>query len=130
MRVRAGKNSETDECIGTLRIKVRDVVRNERIKDVWALQETQKGEAHLALEWRPIVLEECADLLPAGDLEEQKRRQASFARHRFEYRNFQVQIRMQDSKLDFKVGSLGLISSGLMSHVGNRRSLVGSRDWG
>ena len=46
-----------DECIGTLRLKVKDVVHNERIRDSWALQETQKGDIQMTLDWNPIELD-------------------------------------------------------------------------
>ena len=77
--------------IGSLRIKVKDVVRNERIRDSWALQETQKGDIQLTLDWIPIslasideTLEEPGDQFEVERLrkkqeEEEERRYASFA---------------------------------------------------
>lgn len=46
------------------------MVRNERIKDSWALLETQKGDIHMTLDWRPIVVDANAELLEAGDQRE------------------------------------------------------------
>lgn len=36
-----------------MRIPVKDVVRNGRIKDKWPLQEVQQGEIMLMLTWTP-----------------------------------------------------------------------------
>ena len=46
------------------------MVRNERLKDTWALQETQKGDIHMTLDWRPITLEDTGELREAGDQRE------------------------------------------------------------
>ena len=45
------------EKIGSLRLRVDEVARNRRIKDEWALQETQKGDITLALEWFPVEVD-------------------------------------------------------------------------
>ncbi len=45
-----------DKRIGKLRINVRDVVRNLRLRDTFALQESQQGEIALTLEWLPIAV--------------------------------------------------------------------------
>ena len=47
---------ETRQSIGRVRIEVADVARNERIKDSWALQETQSGDITLVLSWQPVQL--------------------------------------------------------------------------
>lgn len=52
--------------LGKLRIPVQDVVRNVRIKDVWALQETQQGEIALTLEWKPLTFGEDEPLVAGG----------------------------------------------------------------
>mmetsp|Transcript_9432 Transcript_9432/g.22710 ORF Transcript_9432/g.22710 Transcript_9432/m.22710 type:complete len:583 (-) Transcript_9432:189-1937(-) len=52
----AEKDKNGDKkSLGKLRIPVPDVVRNLRIKDVWALQETQQGEIALTLEWKALA---------------------------------------------------------------------------
>ena len=45
------------EKIGVLRLRVHEIARNRRIKDEWALQETQKGDITLQLEWWPVALD-------------------------------------------------------------------------
>lgn len=40
-----------DAEIGKVRIPVKDVVRNGRLKDKWPLQEVQQGEVVLMLTW-------------------------------------------------------------------------------
>jgi len=45
------------EKIGSLRLRVDEVARNRRIKDEWALQETQKGDITLAMEWFPVEVD-------------------------------------------------------------------------
>lgn len=42
-----------DAVIGKVRIPVKDVVRNGRLKDKWPLQEVQQGEVVLMLTWTP-----------------------------------------------------------------------------
>ncbi|KAK9787262.1 hypothetical protein WJX73_001203 [Symbiochloris irregularis] len=49
---------EKEEHIGELRIKVQDVVRNERLRDTWALQGVQRGDIDLMLDWTAVVLDE------------------------------------------------------------------------
>ena len=44
--------------IGTLHINVADVVRNQRLRDQWALQEVQRGDIDLILDWTPVVLDD------------------------------------------------------------------------
>ena len=46
------------EKIGVLRLRVDEIARNRRIKDEWALQETQKGDITLQLEWWPGALDD------------------------------------------------------------------------
>lgn len=46
------------EKIGVLRLRVDEIARNRRIKDEWALQETQKGDITLQLEWFPVALDD------------------------------------------------------------------------
>ena len=46
------------EKIGVLRLRVDEIARNRRIKDEWALQETQKGDITLQLEWWPVALDD------------------------------------------------------------------------
>ena len=48
------------EKIGVLRLRVDEIARNRRIKDEWALQETQKGDITLQLEWWPVALDDDA----------------------------------------------------------------------
>lgn len=45
---RAGRK-KTKQKIGTLRLPVAEVVRNGKIRDTWALQDTQKGDIALSL---------------------------------------------------------------------------------
>lgn len=52
----AGKR-EKEEMIGNLRLKVADVVRNQRLRDTWALGEVQRGDIDLILDWTPVVLD-------------------------------------------------------------------------
>ena len=47
-----------NEKIGVLRLRVDEIARNRRIKDEWALQETQKGDITLQLEWWPVALDD------------------------------------------------------------------------
>lgn len=49
-----------NEKIGMLRLRVDEIARNRRIKDEWALQETQKGDITLQLEWFPVALDDGA----------------------------------------------------------------------
>ena len=51
------KRSMTEK-IGVLRLRVDEIARNRRIKDEWALQETQKGDITLQLEWWPVALDD------------------------------------------------------------------------
>ena len=48
MLARPGRK-ETKQRIGTLRLPVAEVVRNGKIRDTWALQDTQKGDIALGL---------------------------------------------------------------------------------
>jgi hypothetical protein len=54
------------EKIGVLRLRVDEIARNRRIKDEWALQETQKGDITLQLEWWPVALDD-DDMAAAAD---------------------------------------------------------------
>lgn len=49
------------EKIGVLRLRVDEIARNRRIKDEWALQETQKGDIMLQLEWFPVAVDDGTD---------------------------------------------------------------------
>ena len=53
----AGKRQK-EEMIGNVKLKVEHVVRNQRIRDQWALQEVQRGDIDLILEWTPVVLDD------------------------------------------------------------------------
>lgn len=55
------KRSMTEK-IGVLRLRVDEIARNRRIKDEWALQETQKGDITLQLEWWPVALDDDDDV--------------------------------------------------------------------
>ena len=66
----AGKPSNADEMIGALKLKVSDVVRNERLRDTFALQETQKGDIQLTLDWHPITVGDLSGLEQTGDQKE------------------------------------------------------------
>mmetsp|Transcript_21148 Transcript_21148/g.58683 ORF Transcript_21148/g.58683 Transcript_21148/m.58683 type:complete len:654 (+) Transcript_21148:121-2082(+) len=55
------------KSLGKLRIPVPDVVRNLRIKDVWALQETQQGEIALTLEWKSLAFREAPEDVLEGN---------------------------------------------------------------
>ncbi|CAD7700524.1 unnamed protein product [Ostreobium quekettii] len=50
----AKKAEEKNKAIGKVLIPVKDVVRNGRLKDVWALQEVQQGEIALTLTWTSV----------------------------------------------------------------------------
>lgn len=48
-------------------------MRNERIKDSWALQQTQKGDIQLTMDWIPVSLMELDEELDdPGDQKEIK----------------------------------------------------------
>ena len=55
-----------NEKIGVLRLRVDEIARNRRIKDEWALQETQKGDITLQLEWWPVALDDDDAAAAAG----------------------------------------------------------------
>lgn len=66
-----GNKDGRDELIGSLRLKVKDAVRNERIRDSWALQQTQKGDIQMTLDWIPISLDDIDENLDQpGDQKE------------------------------------------------------------
>eukprot|EP00803_Ostreobium_quekettii_P010414 evm.model.scf_2737EXC.1 EVM.evm.TU.scf_2737EXC.1 scf_2737EXC:263-9582(+) len=50
----AKKAEDKNKAIGKVLIPVKDVVRNGRLKDVWALQEVQQGEIALTLTWTSV----------------------------------------------------------------------------
>lgn len=55
-----------NEKIGVVRLRVDEIARNRRIKDEWALQETQKGDITLQLEWFPVALDDGAAASGSG----------------------------------------------------------------
>ena len=61
----AGHRREKEK-IGSLRLKVEEVVKNRRILDTWALQETQKGDISLKLDWLPVSLQADTGLAQPG----------------------------------------------------------------
>ena len=69
----AGKPSNADEMIGALKINIADVVRNDRLRDTFALQETQKGDIQLTLDWHPIKVGDMSSLEQTGDQKEVER---------------------------------------------------------
>lgn len=69
----AGKPANADEMIGSLKIKIPDVVRNDRLRDTFALQETQKGDIQLTLDWHPISVTDMSGLEQTGDQKEVER---------------------------------------------------------
>jgi len=40
--------------LGRVRVAVRDVVRAQRVKDIFALREADSGDMHLTLEWQSV----------------------------------------------------------------------------
>lgn len=58
-------NRAMTEKIGVLRLRVDEIARNRRIKDEWALQETQKGDITLQLEWFPVAVDDGSAAAPA-----------------------------------------------------------------
>lgn len=60
----AGKGSFGDQMLGKLRILVKDVAANARLKDRWVLQEVQSGEIELCLEWSTVVFD--TDMIPTS----------------------------------------------------------------
>ncbi len=58
----AGKKPMKERPIGHINLDLIEVVRNRRIRDTWALQDTQKGEVELVLEWTPVELNAPPDL--------------------------------------------------------------------
>lgn len=68
----------TRQKIGTLRLAVSDVVRNGKIRDSWALQDTQKGDITIKMTWTSVELDADTDLKSedqsdsgSGDLDEE-----------------------------------------------------------
>lgn len=59
--------------IGSLKINISDVVRNDRLRDTFALQETQKGDIQLTLDWHPIQVGDMSTLEQTGDQKEVER---------------------------------------------------------
>jgi hypothetical protein len=57
LKTLVGKKPQNKKKLGTVRIPIKDVVRNKKIRDVWALQDAELGEVHLKLEWIPIELD-------------------------------------------------------------------------
>lgn len=50
------KEGESDKVLGKLEIRVRDVVRNGTIKDVWTLQDAERGQIELVLSWQTCYI--------------------------------------------------------------------------
>lgn len=48
------KEDDKDKVLGKLQIPVKDVARNGMIKDLWTLQDTERGQIELALHWQTI----------------------------------------------------------------------------
>ena len=69
----AGKPTNADEMIGSLKINISDVARNDRLRDTFALQETQKGDIQLTLDWHPIEVGDMSSLEQTGDQKEVER---------------------------------------------------------
>jgi len=65
-----GKSVNADEMIGSLKIGVPSVVRNDRLCDFWALQDTQKGTIMLELDWSAIKVAGIEGLEQTGDQKE------------------------------------------------------------
>ncbi|EIE27098.1 hypothetical protein COCSUDRAFT_45729 [Coccomyxa subellipsoidea C-169] len=53
---------ETKQKIATLRLNIAEVVRNGKIRDSWALQDTQQGDITLALTWTSVQLDAESDI--------------------------------------------------------------------
>jgi hypothetical protein len=87
-----------NECIGTLRLKVKEVVRNERIRDSWALQDTQKGDIQLSLDWLPVNLDNVEALAEPGDQKEVKKHREEQEKER----QREVEGREESSKPEHK----------------------------
>ncbi|CAL8470422.1 g9964 [Coccomyxa elongata] len=53
---------ETKQKIGNLRLNISEVVRNGKLRDSWALQDTQQGDITMALTWTSIQLDAESDI--------------------------------------------------------------------
>jgi len=53
--VRAQKH---DTELGSLRLNVEEIARNKTMKDVWPLQQANKGDIELTLTFQPVIFEE------------------------------------------------------------------------
>ena len=47
-----------DTELGNLRLNVEEIARNKTMKDVWPLQNANKGDIELTLTFQPIIFEE------------------------------------------------------------------------
>ena len=47
-----------DTELGSLRLNVEEIARNKTMKDVWPLQNANKGDIELTLTFQPIIFEE------------------------------------------------------------------------
>ena len=54
-RVRTQKH---DTELGSLRLNVEEIARNKTMKDVWPLQQANKGDIELTLTFQPVIFEE------------------------------------------------------------------------
>jgi hypothetical protein len=50
------KEEDKDKSLGQLQVPVKDVVRNGFIKDIWTLQDAEKGQIELALSWQTCYI--------------------------------------------------------------------------
>ncbi len=50
------KPEASDTFLGKLEIRVKDVVRNGTLKDIWTLQDAEKGQIELALAWQTCYI--------------------------------------------------------------------------
>ncbi len=47
-----------DTELGSLRLNVEEIARNKTMKDVWPLQQANKGDIELTLTFQPVIFEE------------------------------------------------------------------------
>ncbi|GAX84222.1 hypothetical protein CEUSTIGMA_g11645.t1 [Chlamydomonas eustigma] len=50
------KEEDKDKSLGKLQVPVKDVVRNGYLKDIWTLQDAEKGQIELALSWQTCYI--------------------------------------------------------------------------
>lgn len=49
---------KSDPVLGKVRIAVKDIVKTQRLKDAFPLQEAEQGDVHMSLDWTPVEREE------------------------------------------------------------------------